>query len=120
MLRLLPLVLAASFPVPRVDFDLHPGTLAFIVLCIALVGGVLAAIVVLSLYTEDRKRNAAHHDAWIDSSDPSDQHEPGSAKPFIPDEATPNVSPTVNTLFGSETDEESDVNSKPRSGTSMI
>jgi hypothetical protein len=95
---------AADFAVPRVDFDLHPGTLAFIVVCIALVGGLIAALLALSLYTSQRKRDAAHHDTWIDGSDSqADAGASDDVEPFVPDDAAPRPHPDTRPEEGAET-----------------
>ena len=74
-----------AFAIPRVDFDLHPGAMAFIVFCIALVGGLVAAVVVLSL-TATRESPETQAPSSPAASDASDE-----VAPFIPEEATPNL-----------------------------
>ncbi len=86
MIHTLLVALAANaFAIPRVDFDLHPGAMAFIIFCIALVGGLVAAVVVLSVTTE-RESSEAQTPSNSAASDASDE-----VAPFIPDEATPNL-----------------------------
>lgn len=84
------LLLAQSFGTPRIDFSLHMGTVAFMILCGALVTAIIASVVVLGLYSERRKREAAHHDTWIEESD---QYRDDDAEPFVPDEAKPDAAP---------------------------
>jgi hypothetical protein len=93
----------ANYSIPRISLDLHPGTMAFIVFCTALIVGILAGLVTLALYSERRKRSAAHHDEWIDGSTPaSASTDDEDVEPFIPEDATSGVSASVEELFGTD------------------
>jgi hypothetical protein len=104
MLQLFSAFLSASnFTVPRVDFDLHPGTLAFMILCGALIAGVLTGIVALARESEDSsdERMPVAGTASGAHADPAEEPEP-----FIPDEAQPKVSPSVSALFDDDAPDE--------------
>lgn len=86
---------ADVFALPRVDFDLHPGTMAFMIFCGALTAGVLVGILALGLYgDEDEQSLAGGDEPDLSGDDASDDIEP-----FIPSEAQPDVSESVNRLF---------------------
>jgi len=84
---------ADVFALPRVDFDLHPGTMAFMIFCGALTMGILVGIVSLGLYSEDREAERGQAAA------PSAEETAGDPEPFIPDDAKPDVSESVDRLF---------------------
>jgi len=86
---------ADAFAVPRVDFDLHPGTMAFMIFCGALAAGALVGILALGLYGDEDEQNLAGGDEPDLSSDDSSD----DVEPFIPSEAQPDVSESVNRLF---------------------
>ena len=103
-------LLASEYAFPRLSIDLHPGTLAFVIFCTTLLLGLLAGLVTLGLYSERRKRNAAHHNQWIDDTDASDarsvhpEADGEDVTPFVPDSATPDVSESVHDLFDVSSD----------------
>lgn len=93
--RLLFLFGADVFALPRVDFDLHPGTMAFMIFCGALTAGILVGILALGLYADEDEQNlAGPNEPALSDDDASDDVEP-----FIPSEAQPDVSESVTRLF---------------------
>jgi hypothetical protein len=113
-------VIASEFNLPQISIDLHPGTLAFVIFCAALTIGLLASLVVLGLYSERRKRNAAHHNQWIDennnasASSEAINGDASDAEPFVPDSATPDVSASVGELFDQDVSPPAEEDSRER------
>jgi hypothetical protein len=93
--RLLFLFGADVFALPRVDFDLHPGTMAFMIFCGALTAGVLVGILALGLYGGEDEQDLADRNERNLSGDDADD----DVEPFIPSEAQPDVSESVTRLF---------------------
>ncbi len=94
---------ASNFTVPRVDVDLHPGTLAFMILCGALIGAVLTGIVALARESEDSSEERMPVAGTASGAHASSAEEP---EPFIPDEARPKGSPSVRALFHDDASDE--------------
>lgn len=85
---------ADVFALPRVDFDLHPGTMAFMIFCGALTMGILIGIMALGLYSEDREAERGQT-----AASSAEETDGGKPEPFIPDDAKPDVSESVDRLF---------------------
>jgi len=97
MLPFLLFVVGADvFALPRVDFDMHPGTMAFMIFCGALTAGILIGILALGLYSGSTDTDGRQQ------ADRTAGEAEGEPEPFVPDEAKPDVSRSVDRLFGTD------------------
>lgn len=101
------IVLAYEFGWPRVDFDMNPVAAGFAIFCAVLFVFLLGSIITISLFAEDRKRDAMYHSQWADNKE-EDDFEDDDIEPFVPDSdpALPSVSASVAEMFGDAADVE--------------